>query len=139
MVMFNMPKKVELYDYDFFSQRQYELLPSLGVRRPSHTNIATIKFKRSTFSAIYWLLRQIGGVIQGTLVSSTNKTDCHDITEILLKVVLNTMTLTLMTTYKFVIREIILIEFVSCNCFHSVRMSQYIAENVDLLNFMVAT
>ena len=28
-------------------------------------------------------------------VSSTNKTDCHDITEILLKVVLNTKTLTL--------------------------------------------
>jgi hypothetical protein len=31
----------------------------------------------------------------GTPVSSTNKTDCHDITEILLKVVLNTITLTL--------------------------------------------
>ena len=31
----------------------------------------------------------------GTLVSSTNKTACHDITEILLKVVLNTITLTL--------------------------------------------
>jgi hypothetical protein len=30
--------------------------------------------------------------IPGTLVSSTNKTDCHDITEILLKVVLNTIT-----------------------------------------------
>ena len=30
----------------------------------------------------------------GTLVSSTNKTDCHDITEILLKVALNTITLT---------------------------------------------
>ena len=29
----------------------------------------------------------------GTLVFSTNKTDCHDITEILLKVVLNTITL----------------------------------------------
>ena len=29
----------------------------------------------------------------GTLVSSTNKTDCHDITEILLKVALNTITL----------------------------------------------
>ena len=28
----------------------------------------------------------------GTLVSSTNKTDCHDITEILLKVVFNTIT-----------------------------------------------
>jgi hypothetical protein len=32
---------------------------------------------------------------EGTPVSSTNKTDCHDITEILLKVVLNTKTLTL--------------------------------------------
>ena len=32
----------------------------------------------------------------GTLVSFTNKTDCHDITEILLKVVLNTITLTLL-------------------------------------------
>ena len=31
----------------------------------------------------------------GILVSSTNKTDCHNITEILLKVVLNTIDLTL--------------------------------------------
>jgi hypothetical protein len=30
----------------------------------------------------------------GTLVSSTNKTDHHDITEILLKVAVNTITLT---------------------------------------------
>jgi len=30
----------------------------------------------------------------GTLASSTNKTDCHDITEILLKVALNTITIT---------------------------------------------
>jgi hypothetical protein len=30
-----------------------------------------------------------------TPVSSTNKTDCHDIAEILLKVVLNTITFTL--------------------------------------------
>jgi hypothetical protein len=29
----------------------------------------------------------------GTLVSPTNKTDCHDITEILLKVALNAITL----------------------------------------------
>ena len=35
-------------------------------------------------------LRQVGG-FQGTLVSSTNKTDGHDITEILLKVALNTI------------------------------------------------
>jgi hypothetical protein len=32
----------------------------------------------------------------GTLVSSTNKTDCHDITEMLLKMTLNTMTVTQM-------------------------------------------
>ena len=31
----------------------------------------------------------------GTLVSSTNNTDCHDINEILLKMALNTITLTL--------------------------------------------
>ena len=35
----------------------------------------------------------------GTPVSSTNKTDCHDITEILFKVALNTTTLTLDDTY----------------------------------------
>jgi hypothetical protein len=32
---------------------------------------------------------------QGTPVSSTNKADCHDIAGILLKVALNTITLTL--------------------------------------------
>jgi hypothetical protein len=32
-----------------------------------------------------------------TAVSSTNKTDCHDITEILLKVALNTITITPLT------------------------------------------
>jgi hypothetical protein len=35
-----------------------------------------------------------------TLVFSTNKTDCHDITLILLKVVLNTITLTLLKPKK---------------------------------------
>ena len=35
----------------------------------------------------------------GTLVSSTNKTDSHDITEILLKVAFNTITLTLLLMY----------------------------------------
>ena len=40
-------------------------------------------------------LQQVCGFLrQGTLVSSTNKTDRHDITEILLKVALNTITLT---------------------------------------------
>jgi hypothetical protein len=36
-------------------------------------------------------LRQVGGFSAGTLVSSTNKTDRHDITEQLLKVALNTI------------------------------------------------
>jgi hypothetical protein len=37
----------------------------------------------------------------GTMVSSTNKTDCHNITEILLKVALNTITLTLLLYEKY--------------------------------------
>ena len=36
-------------------------------------------------------------------VSSTNKTDYHDIIEILLKVAINTITLTLTTTHAFVV------------------------------------
>jgi hypothetical protein len=39
-------------------------------------------------------LRQVSGFSPSTLVSSINRTDCHDIAEILLKVVLNTITLT---------------------------------------------
>ena len=37
-------------------------------------------------------LRQVGGFPPGLPVSSTNKTDRHDITEILLKVALNIIT-----------------------------------------------
>jgi hypothetical protein len=37
-------------------------------------------------------LRQAGGFIPDTLVSSTSKTDHHDIAEIFLKVALNTIT-----------------------------------------------
>ena len=46
-------------------------------------------------------LRQVCGFSLGTPVSSTNKTGCHDINEILLKVTLNTkiLTLTLHTKY----------------------------------------
>jgi hypothetical protein len=36
-------------------------------------------------------LRQVDGFSPGSPVSSTNKTDRHDITEILLKVALNTI------------------------------------------------
>jgi hypothetical protein len=40
-------------------------------------------------------LQQVGGFLRGTPVSSTKKTDSHDVTEILLKVALNTIALTL--------------------------------------------
>jgi hypothetical protein len=40
-------------------------------------------------------LRQAGGFLGGTLVSSINKTDHHDITEILLKVASNTINQTI--------------------------------------------
>ena len=39
-------------------------------------------------------LWQVGGFLLSSPLSSTNKTDCHDITEILLQVALNTITLT---------------------------------------------
>jgi len=42
-------------------------------------------------------LQQIGGFSSETPVSSTNKTDHHDITEILLKVALNTINLILIS------------------------------------------
>ena len=38
-----------------------------------------------------------------SVVSSTNKTDCHDITEILMKVALNTINLNLLLKLYFVI------------------------------------
>jgi hypothetical protein len=45
-------------------------------------------------------LQQVCGFLLGTLVYFTNKTDHHNITEILLKVALNTKTLTLVSYYN---------------------------------------
>jgi hypothetical protein len=53
--------------------------------RSTRYNIHVIKSVRD--------LRQVGGFSPGTLVSSTNKTDRHDIAEIFLIVALNTITL----------------------------------------------
>ena len=45
-------------------------------------------------------MRQVGGFVRvRTSVSSTNKTDRHDIAEILLNMALNTITLTLIDVY----------------------------------------
>ena len=55
---------------------------------PVHGEVYSIQHYVITFVSD---LRQVGGILQ---VSSTNKTDRHDITEMLLKVALNTKTQT---------------------------------------------
>jgi hypothetical protein len=55
-------------------------------------------------------------VFSGTPVSSINKTDCHDITEILLKVVLNTITLTLTPHIFQTLDETMAVSLVICLC-----------------------
>ena len=56
------------------------------------------------YSIQYYVIKFVSDLRQGWLyslgtpASSTNKTDCHNITEILLKVVLNTLTLILISS-----------------------------------------
>ena len=49
----------------------------------------------------------------GTLISSTNKTDLHHITELLLKVALNKITLTLMVCHWFGFITVLIVESIS--------------------------
>jgi hypothetical protein len=58
----------------------------------THEEKPEIYMMSSMFRAKYMTGRWFS---QGTLVSSTNKIDCHDIAEILLKVALNTIILIL--------------------------------------------
>jgi hypothetical protein len=53
--------------------------------KPVHDEVYLIQHYVIKFSSD---LRQVGGFIPGTPVSSTNKTDSHDISEILLNVAL---------------------------------------------------
>jgi hypothetical protein len=59
-----------------------------NVTLEENVNRSTMQHYVIKFVSDLW---QVGGCILGTPVSSTNKTDRHDITEILLKVVLNTI------------------------------------------------
>jgi hypothetical protein len=74
---------------------------------PITTNIVSLNADHFKLYSIHYVmkfvsdLRQIGGFHQ-VLVSSTNKTDRHDITEKLLKVTLNTITLTLKLHLPFI-------------------------------------
>ena len=72
-------------------------------------------------------LRQVGDFSRGIPVSPAKTTARHDITEILLKVMLNPMTLTLITTYKFVFLDIIFGDLAIGPVLWR-RMIQYIAE-----------
>ena len=55
---------------------------------PVHGNVYSIQHYVIKFVCN---LRQVGGFFLGTPVSSTNKTYCHAITELLLKMALNTI------------------------------------------------
>jgi hypothetical protein len=59
------------------------------------------------YSIQHFEIKFVGGFSRYTPVSSTNKTDLHDITEILLKVALNTITLTLSDNLLEDVRKII--------------------------------
>ena len=74
-------------------------LPVLSV--PITTNIVSSNLDQGeVYSIQHYVIKfvsdlwQVGGFLLSSPVSSTNKTDCHDITEILLQVALNTITLT---------------------------------------------
>ena len=57
------------------------------------TTHCNVYLKQVYVIKFFSVLLQTGGFIQGTLVSSTKRTDRHEINEILLKVVLNIKTL----------------------------------------------
>ena len=68
-----------------------ELRPYYYWVNPIHDEVYSIQHCVIKFVSDLW---KVSGFSPGTPVSSTNKTDPHDITEILLKVALSTMTLT---------------------------------------------
>jgi len=70
--------------------------PSSALKKPVHVLDTTLCDKVCQCLAIGWWFSP------GTPVSSTNKTDRHDITEILLKVALNTINPNLKILYKYI-------------------------------------
>ena len=68
---------------------------------------------------------------QGTPVSSTNKTDCQDITEILLKVALNTINQTIFLHNLYIAEEVLSPLICSYIIFHLLK--RYLVERIIAL------
>jgi hypothetical protein len=69
---------------------------------PAHGEVYSIQHYVITLVSY---LRQVGSFLQVLLASSTNKTDRQDINEILLKVALNIMTITLIGIVTFILKN----------------------------------
>jgi hypothetical protein len=69
----------------------YAIITKVVSLNPAHGEVYSIQYYVIKFVSD---LQQVGGFPRVLPVSSNNKTDHHDIAEILLKVVLNTITLT---------------------------------------------
>jgi hypothetical protein len=77
----------------FFRYSRYSFNRSVVFSRYSFNR--SVVFSRYSFQLVSGFLQVLFSTGQwfspGTLFSSTSKTDCHDITEILMKVALNTI------------------------------------------------
>jgi hypothetical protein len=78
-----------------FTMRELQLI-TLVVMGTDCTCSCKSSYHTITSTTVTQIIRKWNNLeIPGTLVSATNKIDCHDITEILLKVALNTVILTI--------------------------------------------
>ena len=84
-------------------------------------------------------LRQVGGFSQGPPVSSTNKTDRHDITEILLKVALSTIKQNLFLKKNIQPIEFLLLDYFIHTCYQHNRYICFIQIELTCfeLNFIL--
>jgi hypothetical protein len=75
----------------------YKLMKHFIVKISNFLSIFVFVFNNIDNTKTDWIPQWFS---QGTPVSSTNKTDCHDITDILFKVALNTINLTLTRNWQ---------------------------------------
>jgi hypothetical protein len=93
MVFYSIPqyKTINLYtqfDLNVKLKHEHNIITQIPYRRGVLDTTLCDKVCQRLAAGLWFSL--------GTSVSSTNKTDCHNITEILLKVALNTITISLL-------------------------------------------